>query len=98
MKRGFWLPAAGAIFLVSCTSGPSTPDGAVIFDEEVSLLRGLHVDSAQREIDVERGSVVVVLVDEQLTDIKLSLAVIDSGAKTPAGIEAENNLRGTGIE
>src|SRR6188508_805536 len=98
MKRGFWLPAVGAIFLVSCTSGPSTPDGAVLFDEEVSLSRGQHVDSAQREIEVERGSVIVALVDEQLTDVKVSLAVIDSGAKPSAAIEVENNLRGAGIE
>ena len=98
MKRGFWLLAVGAIFVVSCKSGPTTPDGAVLFDEEISLVRGSHVDSAQREIEVERGSVIVALVDEQLTDIKLSLAVIDSGAKTPAPIEVENNLRGSGIE
>ena len=98
MKRGFWLPAVGAIFVVSCTSGPTTPDGAVLFDEEISLVRGSHVDSAQREIKVERGSVIVALVDEQLPDVKVSLEVIDSGAKTPAPIEVENNLRGAGIE
>lgn len=98
MNRRFWLPAVGAILLVSCISGPSTPDGAVLFDEEVSLVRGPHFDSVQREIEVEDGSVVVALVDEQLTDIKLKLAVIDAGAKSPAPIEVENNLRGAGME
>jgi CHAT domain-containing protein len=98
MNRRFWLPAVGAIFLLSCSSGPSTPDGAALFDEEVSLVRGPHVDSAQREIEVEGGSVVVATVEEQLTDIKLKLTVIDGGAKSPAPIEVENNLRGAGME
>jgi CHAT domain-containing protein len=93
----FWLPFAGALLLAACSSRPSTPDGAVLFDEDVALVRGAIVDSAQREIEVDGDSVIVAFVDEQLTDVTLKLSVIDSDGKTPAP-EVENKLRGAGVE
>ncbi|HYJ41140.1 MAG TPA: tetratricopeptide repeat protein, partial [Steroidobacteraceae bacterium] len=98
MNCRFWPPAVGALLVAACVQGPSVPDGAVLLDEEVTLARGPNVDSAQREFEVQGGSVVVALVDEQLTDIKLQLAVDDSSGKTPVSVEVENNLRGAGVE
>jgi tetratricopeptide (TPR) repeat protein len=92
------MPAVGALSLSACAPGPSSPDGAALLDEEVTLLRGPNVDSAQREFEVQGGSVVVALVDEQLTDVKLQLVILDSGGKTPVSVEVENNLRGGGME
>ena len=98
MKGRFWPPAVGVLLLAACAPGSSIPDGEVFLDEEVSLVRGPDVDSAQREFDVEGNSVVVALVDEKLTDIRLQLAIIDPGGKASAPIEVENNLRGAGME
>ena len=98
MKCRFWLPVAGALLVAACTKGPSVPDGAVLLDEDVALVRGPLVDSAHRELAVERGSIIVALVDEQLTDVKLQLALVDSAGKTATPIEVENNLRGAGVE
>ncbi len=98
MNRSYWPPVLGALLLAACTGGPTTPDGAVLLDEEITLVRGASVDSARREFEVQGGSVVVALVDEQLTDIKLQLAILDSGGKTPGPVEVENNLRGAGME
>jgi len=61
-------------------------------------MRGPSVDSAQREFDVDGGSVIVALVDEQLTDVKLQLAIVDSHGKVLTPVEVENNLRGAGVE
>ena len=98
MKCDFWPPVLGVLLLAACAPGSSIPDGAVLLDEDVSLARGANVDSAQREFDVDGGSVVVALVDEQLTDVKLQLAVVDSSGKALSPVEVENNLRGTGFE
>jgi len=98
MNFRFWLPAAGALLVAACTPGPSTPDGAVLLDEDVALVRGPNVDSAQRDLDVEGDSVIVAFVDEQLTDIKLQVGVLNSAGKVTAPVEVENNLRGAGVE
>jgi hypothetical protein len=58
MNGRFLSPILGVLFLAACAPGPSIPDGAVFLDEEVSLVRGPNVDSAQREFDVEGNSVV----------------------------------------
>ena len=98
MNGRFAPPVLGVLFLAACAPGPSIPDGTVFLDEEVSLERGLDVDSAQREFDVEAQSVVVALVDERLTDVKVKLAVIDASGKASDPVEVENNLRGAGVE
>jgi CHAT domain-containing protein len=87
--------ALGVCLLGGCTSGPSTPDGAVILDEEVALQREANIDSVQREIEVDGDSVIVAFADEKLTNVRLKLTALET---TPASIEVENNLRGSGIE
>jgi len=94
----FWAPVLGVLFLAACAPGSSVPDGAVLLEENVSLVRGPDVDSAQREFDVDGGSVVVALVDEQMTDVKLQLAIVDSSGRALTPVEVENNLRGAGVE
>ncbi|HEU5136823.1 MAG TPA: CHAT domain-containing tetratricopeptide repeat protein [Steroidobacteraceae bacterium] len=91
------LPVLAIALLTHCTSRPSTPDGATLLDEQVALEREAKVDVARREIAVDGDSIVVALVDEQLTDVKVNLTVIDSD-DAPAPVEVENNLRGSGTE
>ncbi|HEY6123080.1 MAG TPA: CHAT domain-containing tetratricopeptide repeat protein [Steroidobacteraceae bacterium] len=97
MSIRFCAPALGVLFLVACTSRPSTPDGAMLLDEEVTLRREAKVDTAQREIEVDSGSIVVVFVDEKLTDVKVRLAIVGADGE-PLTVEVENNLRGSGLE
>jgi CHAT domain-containing protein len=97
MELRFCLWALGILLFGGCNSGPSTPDGAVLLDEEVALEREQQVDTASREIAIEGESVIVAFVDEQLTDVKLKLAATDSSGKALA-LEVENNLGGAGIE
>jgi CHAT domain-containing protein len=82
--------------LTSCTWGPTTPDGAVLLDEDVALRREARVDVAHREIRVDGDSIVVVFVDEQLTDVTVRLALVDS--RDESTVEVESNLRGSGLE
>ena len=58
-------------------SARSVVDGTTL-GQHRSPVRGASVDSAQREFEVQGDSVVVALVDEQLTDIKLQLEILDS--------------------
>jgi hypothetical protein len=52
------------------------PDGgAVVLREEVTLTRQENVELAQREIPVDRTSVIVAFVDEQVTDVRVKLSV-----------------------
>ena len=97
MWSRFCPPVAGVILLAACSARPSTPDGAVLFDEEVALQREAQVDSARREIAVDGNSVVVAVVDEQLTDVKVGLSIV-GGLKDHGAIEVENHLGGSGLE
>lgn len=92
-----YLPVLGIYLLASCVRQDSTPDGALLLDEEVTLVRGASGDSAVREITVDGNSVIVALVDEQLTDVKVKLAVAGGRDKIPA-TQVENNLGGAGVE
>ena len=95
MNFRIYLPVLGILLLVGCTPGATTPDGAVLLDEQIALARQSDVDSAQREIMVDGKSVIVALVDEQLTDVRLKLTL--AGDK-PLETEVENNLAGAGLE
>ena len=91
------LPALAIALLTNCTWGPTTPDGATLLDEEVALAREARVDVALRELPVDGDSVIVAVVDEQLTDVRVKLTVVGSSDETPP-VEVENNMRGSGIE
>jgi CHAT domain-containing protein len=86
------LAALGVLCLGGCSSG--TPDGNVLLDESVAIARGAKLDAARREFDVEGDSILVATVDEQLTDVSLTLEIL--GTKT--SITVENRLRGAGLE
>jgi tetratricopeptide (TPR) repeat protein len=89
------FPVLGACLLTTCAAPDSTPGGALLLDEEITLTRGESVDSARREIAAAPKSVIVVFVDEQLTNVKVELAVA-GGKPLPAVVE--NNLAGAGVE
>jgi tetratricopeptide (TPR) repeat protein len=98
MNSRICLPVFGILLLSSCTPHSSTPDGAVIFDAGVALTRGASLDSAQRDITVDEDSIIVALVDEQLTDVTVRLALATSDKDPAIPVETENHLRGAGIE
>jgi len=95
-NRRLVLPVLAIALLTNCNSRPSTPDGATLLDEEVTLERKARVDIALREIPVDGDSVIVAVVDEQLTDVKVKLTVI--GSTDEPSTEVENNLLGSGTE
>ncbi len=84
-----------ALALAGCVPKDAPPDGEVRVDEDVTLSRAAKVDVARRELNISAGSVVVAIVDEQLTDVSVSIA--DPNDPRPA-IAVENNLRGAGME
>jgi CHAT domain-containing protein len=91
------LPFLGMFLLVGCSRENATPDGAFLLDETVNLTRGPDVDSAQREVAVRGDGVIVAVVDEDLTDVRVRLSVV--GAKDSVKpVEVENNFGGSGIE
>ncbi len=88
--------ATFASLLAACTPGPATPDGAVLIDEEVALERQA-VDVAHRVIEVDANSVLVAIVDENLTDVRIKLEAVNS-SKDSKPVEVENHLEGVGVE
>jgi CHAT domain-containing protein len=92
------LPAIGLAVLYGCAPRAVVPNGAVILEENVALTRSADgkADSAHREIPIQDDAIVVALVDEQLTDVTLSLAA--AGDDAPKAVEVENHLNGAGIE
>jgi CHAT domain-containing protein len=98
MTARLWLPAIGLGLLCACTKQPPVPDGTEILAEEVALTRqdGKQVDIATRELEIAADSILVAIVDENLTDVKLEIEIdADDAAKS---VEVENNLLGTGVE
>jgi tetratricopeptide (TPR) repeat protein len=88
--------ASSLLVLAGCVPADAPPDGEVRVDEDITLSRSTtNVDIARRELDIPAGSVVVAIVDEQLTDVSVSIAHPDP-ARPP--VVVENNLRGAGME
>jgi len=98
MNGKICLPAFAVALLCACTPQPKVPNGTLVLDEDVTLARqsDRFVDLASREITVEDDSILVAIVDENLTNVKLSLTAIGEGAPKP--VEVENNLTGAGVE
>ena len=53
MNRRLRWPLLGLLLVVGCAREASTPDGAFLLDEDVALVRGTNLDSAQRDFAVE---------------------------------------------
>ncbi|HTU64981.1 MAG TPA: CHAT domain-containing tetratricopeptide repeat protein [Steroidobacteraceae bacterium] len=89
-----WTFAAPLLGLALCACAPrdSTPDERVVLDEPVTLTRSGATDVATRDITVDSDSVIVAIVDENLTDVRVRLAAGESS------VEVENNLMGAGLE
>ncbi|HEY6125196.1 MAG TPA: tetratricopeptide repeat protein, partial [Steroidobacteraceae bacterium] len=100
MNSRIWLPALGALLACACTKQPSVPNGTLIVDEDVALTRQADrpVDTATRELTATDDAILVAIVDENLTNVKLRLSTTDTGGDAPAPVEVENNLSGSGLE
>jgi len=92
------MPLIGVLGLVACEPQSKIPNGSVVLEGEVALIRDRNTDVASREIITDSEAIVVAIVDEQLTDVRLKLAAAGSAAKPVAPVEVENHQGGAGIE
>ena len=90
MRFGACWAALAAVLLVAC--GRERPPVTTVFDEAVPLVRGAHVDLAQREIAVEGDSIIVAFVTEEQTDVRLKISPAGDEDKKSTAVEVENNL------
>src|SRR5689334_10403092 len=97
MKSRIGVPVLGILMLTACAPHSSKPDGAVELDEVVQLARHEAVDVATRETFVDDG-VLVAIVDEGLTDVRLNLSAVGRHAASVKPVEVENMLAGAGTE
>lgn len=100
MYGRFWVPALGVFMLCACSSRSTVPDGTAVLDEDITLTRQTDrpVDTATRELTVDDDAILVAFVDENLTDVKLEIAVISSDEDAPKPVVVENNMTGAGVE
>jgi tetratricopeptide (TPR) repeat protein len=100
MKFRVWLPALGGLLLCGCARQPTLPDGAIVLDEEVALVRadGAIVDTASREFVVNDDATLIAIADENLVDVRLGLQVEANGDMPARSAEVENHLGGAGLE
>jgi len=96
MQARVWASLCGAFAVASCTAGSSVPNGSVVFDETVALERGAQEDRATREVVVDGDAILVAVVDENLTDVRVALSIKGDPGNEP--VEVENHLEGAGIE
>ncbi len=94
MRSGVSWPAFAVLLLIACA--PQRPPVTVL-EEVVPLVRGAHVDLAQREIEVDDASIVVAFVEEERSDVRLKIS--RAGEEDAASaVEVESNLDGIGTE
>jgi tetratricopeptide (TPR) repeat protein len=98
MHGRFWLAALCPVLLAACGRHAAVPDGTVVISETVTLTRDRAGDSATRELTIKDDAIVIVFVDEQLTDVKLKIAAFAANGKPVGLAEVENHLAGAGIE
>ena len=91
-------PLVGMFMLAGCARQASTPDGAFLLDEDIRLVRGTDLDSAQRDISVDGDSVIVAVVDEMLTDVSVRLSIEGAAKNSGEAVEVESHFNGAGIE
>ena len=92
------VPLLGILAFTSCTPRATTPDGTLVVDEEIALVRAAQVDQATRELTLEDDAFLVAIVDENLTDVRVRLSASGAGAASLLPIEVENSLDGSGVE
>ncbi len=99
MNTRIWLSTIGMCALSACTPRATVPNGTAVLDEDVALERqaGKPLDTAIRELPVEDGAILVAFVDENLTDVKLTLTTL-GGEPATKPVEVENHMTGTGVE
>ncbi len=97
LKGRFWL-LASAMALCACAPSPKVPSGTQVLDEAIALVRNTdpQIDTATRELTVEDDSILVAIVDENLTDVRLRISAV--GGEPVVPVEVENNLSGAGVE
>lgn len=95
MQVRFWAASCGSFLLVACAPKSSVPDGTAVVDEEVRLERQQQTDVASREVTVDARVILVAIVDENLTDVRVKLSSAD---RNVAPVEVENNFEGAGLE
>jgi len=98
MYRRIGMAALCLALLVACERHEPIPDGTLVIDETVALERQGSWDTATRTLTVHDDSIVVAYADEQLTDVRVRIAVTDEDGQALASAEVENHLRGVGIE
>jgi len=92
------VPALGALALMSCTPHAPRPDGTVLVDDAVALIREANVDRAARKLRIDGDALIIAIVDENLTDVRVRLEVAGVDAASIRPVEVENTLGGSGIE
>jgi CHAT domain-containing protein len=98
MNARIGLAASCLTLLAACQRHDAIPGGTVVIDEPVALARGATEDTASRTLTINDDCIVVAIVDEQLTDVRLRIAATDGGGQAIGSTEVENHLDGAGVE
>src|SRR5689334_3986347 len=98
MKTRIGVPLLGIVVLTACAPREQTPDEMVLLDETVPLTRQATTDVATRDLEVDSDAVVVAIVDENLTDVRVWLASTGGRKEADKLVEVENHLGGAGVE
>src|SRR5437868_6904631 len=91
-------PLAGCLLLCACAPRSNISNETVLLDAEVALTLGADdpAGSGNRALTAPGDATLVAFVDEQGTDVALSLVV---PGHTPAqSVTVENRLQGHGVE
>jgi hypothetical protein len=91
MKIRIVMPLVGIVVLTACAPPEKTPDERVLLDETVPLTRQADVDVATRDLPVDSDAVVVAIVDENLTDVRVTLASTGKGKVADQLVDVENH-------
>lgn len=95
MQAKFWVPLCGVLAVAACTARSSVPNGGLVIDETIPLVRGAQWDTATREVTVDGDALLVAIVNENLTDVRVRLAFVGDDGEA---VEVENHLEGNGFE
>src|SRR4051812_29821522 len=98
MNLRIGMPLIGILALAACAPKSSIPSGSVVFDEDVALMRAAKSDHASREVMVDADSIIVAVVDERLTDVRVKLTATGANAGRIKPVEVTSNLAGSGLE
>jgi hypothetical protein len=98
MKTRIGVPLLGTLLLAACVPHASNPGGAVVLEERVALVREEDRDIATREFAVDSDGVLVAIVDEAMTHVRLTLSILGRQAGNIEPVEVENRLAGAGTE